>query len=248
MLKHPLYPNGNIYLSGGMQHARNLGSGWRQRCGEKLRQLGFFPLDIAELDIAYSKAHGELYRFLSDEEILQRKSNIRKHFIETDINLIRNDSDALIVLYDESVRLGAGTTSEVHEAFMHDIPVFLLNTYDELNQVPGWMQAETTRIFNNWAALYGYLGELPPGILKRDIYGNRRAGMHYLCSLCGKVEEKHKTHYVSRVSPLYCKSCVEMVKATHEAHYDRYNFFLEYLEKEVEREQHSNTKSFLKSK
>lgn len=231
MLKHPLYPNGNIYLSGGMQFAKGLGAGWRARCSEKLRDLGFFPLDIAELDIAYSEAHGHLYRFLSDDELLQRKSNIRKHFIETDINLIRNDSDALIVLYDESVRLGAGTTSEIHEAFMHDIPVFLINSFKELNQVPGWMQAETTMIFNEWDALYKYFAELPPAILKRDVYGNRRSGMHYLCSLCGTVEEKHKTHYVSKVSPLYCKSCVELVKATHETHYDRYRFFLDYFEK-----------------
>lgn len=236
MIKHPLYPNGNIYLSGGMQHAADLGAGWRQVCSAKLKQLGFFPLDIADLDIAYTEAHGHLYRYLGDDEILQRKSNIRKHFIDTDINLIRNDSDALIVKYDESVRLGAGTTSEVHEAFIHDIPVFLVNTYGELNQVPGWMQAETTRIFHRWDDLYTYLAALPKAILKRDIYGNRRSGNEYLCSLCGNVEEKHKTHYVSKVSPLYCKSCVELVKSTHEAHYDRYKFFVEYLEQEVQEE------------
>jgi len=233
MIKHPSYPNGNIYLSGGMQHAAGLGAGWRLDCSRRIRQLGFFPLDIADLDIAYSKAHGHLYRFLSDEELLQRKSNIRKHFIETDINLIRNDTDAIIILYDESVRLGAGTTSEVHEAFMRDIPVFMLNTYPKLDDVPGWMQAETTKIFNDWEHMYSYLKELPPGILKRDAYGNRRSGNHYLCSLCGKVEEKHKTHYVSKVSPLYCKSCVELVKLTFETHKDRYQFFLEYLEEEA---------------
>lgn len=244
MLKHPRYPNGNIYLSGGMQHAADLGSGWRAVCSEVLRSMGFFPLDIAELDIAYTEKHGQLYRFLSDDEILERKSNIRKHFIDTDINLIRNDTDAIIVLYDESVRKGAGTTSEVHEAFMLDIPVFLVNGYKKLDEVPGWMQAETTKIFNEWDELYTYLAALPSGILKRDIYGNRRSGMHYLCSLCGAVEEKHKTHYVSHVSPLYCKSCVEQVKETHESHYDRYRFFMEYLEQEVQNEVASPTTAF----
>ena len=236
MLIHPLYPNGNVYLSGGMQFAEGLGAGWRQLCGKRLRNLGFFPLDIAELDIAYTKVHGQLYRFLDDGELLQRKSNIRKHFIETDINLIRNDSDAVVVYYDESVRLGAGTTSEVHDAFMGDIPVFLVNGFRELSQVPGWMQSETTKIFNEWEELYQYLGALPQGILKRDVYGNRRSGMYYLCSLCGKVEEKHKNHFVSHVSPLYCKDCVNLVKDTHEAHYDRYNFFMEYLEREAREE------------
>ena len=233
MIKHPLYSCGNIYLSGGMQFVADLGAGWRQICSQHLKQMGFFPLDIADLDIRYSEAHGHLYRFLSDEELLQRKSNIRKHFIETDINLIRFDTDAIIILYDESVRLGAGTTSEVHEAFMLGIPVFLLNTYGILDEIPGWMQAETTKIFNTWEEMYTYLGALPTGILKRDIYGNRRSGTHYLCSLCGAVEEKHKSHFVSKVSPLYCKSCVELVKNTFETNYDRYDFFVEHLEQQA---------------
>lgn len=231
MLKHPDFPNGNIYLSGGMQHAPDgLGAGWRAECSKHLRDMGFFPLDIAELDLAYRDAHGHLFRFMEDGEILQRKSNIRKHFIETDIALIRNDTDAIIILYDESVRLGAGTTSEVHEAFMLDIPVFLVNTYPKLQDVPGWMQAETTKIFNDFDTLYEYLKALPPGILKRDAYGNRRSGSQYLCSLCGGAEEKHKAHFVSKISPLYCKRCVELVKTTFESHKDRYQFFLEYLE------------------
>lgn len=235
MLKHPQYPLGNIYLSGGMQFAPDgLGADWRRECSIRLKEMGFFPLDIAELDLAYANAHGHLYRFLDDDQLLQRKSNIRKHFIDTDIALIRNDTDAVIILYDESVRRGAGTTSEVHEAFMLDIPVFLLNSYGDLKEVPGWMQAETTKIFNTWEEMYAYLKQLPPGILKRDVYGNRRSGQHYLCSLCGTVEEKHKAHFVSKVSPLYCKSCVELVKTTFEQHLDRYQFFLEYLEGTVQ--------------
>lgn len=230
-IRHPDYNRGNIYLSGGMQHAPDgLGAEWRRECSVKLKELKFFPLDIAALDLAYSQQHGHLYRFIDDEELLQRKSNIRKHFIDTDIALIRNDTDAVIILYDETVRLGAGTTSEVHEAFMHDIPVFLLNTYGKLNEVPGWMQAETTMIFNEWNEMYSYLKNLPPGILKRDVYGNRRSGSQYLCSLCGAAEQKHKAHFVSKVSPLYCKSCVELVKTTFEEHKDRYQFFLEHLE------------------
>jgi hypothetical protein len=231
MLRHPQYNSGNIYLSGGMQFAADgLGADWRRECSVKLKEMGYYPLDIAELDLAYSQAHGQLYRFMDDSELLQRKSNIRKHFIDTDIALIRNDTDAVIVLYDESVRLGAGTTSEVHEAFMLDIPVFLMNTYPKLNDVPGWMQAECTKIFSNWEDLYQYMKELPEGIIKRDAYGNRRSGSMYLCSLCGNTEEKHKSHFVSRISPLYCSSCVSIVKTTFEQHHDRYAFFLEYLE------------------
>ena len=236
MIKHPKYPRGNVYLSGGMQHAHNLGAGWRQVCGNRLKELGYYPLDIAELDIAYTAAHGELYRFTTDEELLQRKSNIRKHFVYTDLQLILNDSDALIVLYDESVRLGAGTVSECQIAFNEDIPVFLINTYPKLDDVPGWLQALTTKIFTSFDDLYEYLRVLPNGVLKRDAYGNHHSGSHYLCSLCGSSFEKGKQHFVSKVSPMYCRSCVDIVKTTFESHADRYQFFLDYLEAESARE------------
>jgi hypothetical protein len=234
MIIHSKFPNGNIYLSGGMQHAENEGAGWRQEVSVWLKNYGYNPIDIAELDQAYTKAHGHLYRYLTTEEqLLERKSNIRKHFIDADIKLIRLDTDAVIIYYDESVRLGAGTTSEVHEAFMLDIPVFCMNSYGALKEVPGWMTAETTKIFNTWEHMQYYFEALAaehPGILKRDVYGNRRSGNHYLCSLCGTVEEKHKSHYVSHVRPTYCKTCVEVVKHTHESHFDRYDFFRQYVQ------------------
>src|ERR1035441_4947717 len=84
MIINTLYPNGTVYLSGGMQFSADQGTGWRAVCGEQLIQLGFNPIDIAAMDIAYSDAHGQLYRFMTDEELLQRKSNIRKHFIDAD--------------------------------------------------------------------------------------------------------------------------------------------------------------------
>lgn len=238
MIKHPQYPNGSIYLSGGMQFADDLGASWRVQCSEQLKQLGYFPLDITELDVAYTNEHGELYRsFGSDpEHHLQMKSNIRKHFIYTDLQLIKKDSDALIVLYDESVRLGAGTISECQYAYNKDLPVFLINAYQDIQQVPGWLQALTTKIFNTFDDLYEYLGSLPTGILKRDVYGNRNSGSMYLCSLCGTPFEKHKQHFVSKISPLYCTSCVDVVNETFEAHKDRYQFFVEYLEDESEKE------------
>jgi hypothetical protein len=80
--------------------------------------------------------------------------------------------------------------------------------------------------------LFGILffAALPAGILKRDVYGNRRLGSHYLCSLCGTAEQKHGAHFVSKISPQYCKGCVDIVNTTNETHHDRYQFFLQYME------------------
>jgi hypothetical protein len=140
------------------------------------------------------------------------------------------------VLYDESVRKGAGTISECQHAFNRDIPIFLINTYGDINEVPGWLQALTTRIFNSFDKLYSYLSDLPPGILKKDIYGNMNAGDCYLCSLCGDAFIKNKQHFVSKISPLYCTNCVDVVTKTFEGHKDRYQFFVEYLESEADDE------------
>jgi hypothetical protein len=214
-----------------MQFAPELGGIWREQCSSKLTELGYYPINITALDKAYATRHGDLYRNVGDhDDLLIRKSNIRKHFVETDINLIHHHSDAVVIYYDHSVRVGAGTISEIHDAYMNDIPVFLVNGYDSLSEVPGWMQAETVRMFQTFDELYEYLSELPPGILKRDIYGNRRSGSHYLCSMCGAVEEKHKVHFVSKVTPQYCRRCVEIVRTTYEQHKDRYEFFLEQLQ------------------
>lgn len=223
--------NGRIYLSGGMQFSPNLGAGWREHISDRLTQLGFIPLNITELDVAYTNAHADCDRAWTDGEsnIEMKKSIIRRHFVNADIELIRQHTDAVIVYYDESVRLGAGTISEVHDAYMAGIPVFLVNAYPSISDVPGWMQAETTKMFASFDEMFEYLQTLPPGILRQDVYGNRRSDSFYLCSLCGTVSEKSAMHFVSRVSPVYCKRCVEITKQVTEDLADRYQFFIDYL-------------------
>lgn len=239
MIKHPKYPNGNIYLSGGIEHAHNDGAGWRAKATPILQKMGFFPIDIAALDAAYAEKHGKLYAsFGSDERgQLLRKANIRKHFVHTDLELIKNDTDALIVLYDQSVRKGAGTISECQFAYLLDIPIFVVSDWDDwMKEVPGWLHALSTKIFVNFHELYNYLSRLPEGILKRDVYGNRHSGNHYLCSLSGEPFEKQKHHFVSKVSPLYSKDSVRLVAEVNEQMKDRYQFILEHLQEQAERE------------
>lgn len=234
MILHPKYPRGNIYLSGSMEFAPDgqFGKFWRQDCSGELKKMGYYPLDITSLDVAYADIHGHLLRGADNEEPLQRKMNIRKHFIYTDLQLIEKDSDALVVLLDDGVRKGAGTISECQFAYNKDIPLFVVNNLPHNERISGWLFALSTKIFNTFEELYEYLDSLPHGILKRDVFGNRHSGDHYLCSLCGTPFVKHKTHYVSKVSPLYCKSCVDLAKDTYHNHKDRYEFFIETLQQE----------------
>jgi len=238
MIRHPKYQEGNIYLSGGMEHAQDEGAGWRQEVSSALQDVGFFPLDITALDRSYTAKHGKLYSHSGEENFIKRKANIRKHFVYTDIELIKNDSDAVILYYDESVRLGAGTISEAQVAFLHDIPVFIVSRWKRWwDEVPGWLQAVSTKIFISFDDCIEYFASLPSGILKRDIYGNHRGvGDYYLCSLTGEPFKKGHHHFVSRISPLYSSESVRIVKEIHEDKKDRYEFFLECLERQATEE------------
>ena len=238
MIRHPLYRRGNIYLSGGMQYASDLGAGWREGVAEHLYDMEYLPLDICELDRTYADKHGEMLydsanisRAVDIHKELQAKSNIRKHFVKADLDLIERDSDAVIVLYDESARRGAGTISECQHAYNRDIPVFLISEYEDwATEVPGWLQSLATRSFRSFEELHAYFEELPFGILIKDRYGNRHVGNQYLCSLCGDSFVKRKHQFVSQVSPLYCRSCVDLVAETWEHLEDRYDFFINLIQ------------------
>jgi len=216
-----------------MEYAEGLGAGWRETTSSELKRMGYFPLDIAELDIAYQEHHGDIMgdiRFDTTRSEIQRKANIRLHFIDTDLKLIDRDSDAMIVLYDEAARRGAGTISECQHAFNNGVPIFIVSAWENWkDEVPSWLHALSTKVFTNFEDLYQYLEDLPEGILIRDQYGNHSAGNHYLCSLTGEPFEKTHHHFVSNVSPLYCKKAVDVVQHTYEEMKNRYDFFVEYF-------------------
>lgn len=265
MIRPKQFNRGNIYLSGGMQFAANLGAGWRVTASEKLKAMEYFPLDITDLDVAYNVKHGKLSvplpgaakvpnhkphdiapnqpevdavvesysEELTEKEVLYYKANMRKHFVQTDLDLIEKNSDALIVYYDESARRGAGTVSEAQFAYNMNIPIFLVCEYateaEMFKNVSGWLVALATKHFLTFDALYEYLDKLPHGIMKKDIYGNHSVGQEYLCHLSGEVFEKKKHKFVSRIHPLYSQKSVDVVTTVNEEHKDRYDFFLEHL-------------------
>lgn len=229
--EHPKFTNGNIYLSGGMQFADGKGGGWRREISPTLQRMGYYPVDIVALDRAYAAEHGELYGPDNHDSPEQLKSNIREHFVRTDLDLIEYCSDAVIVLFDEACRRGCGTQAECQHAYNLELPLFLVSAFEDWqHEVPIWLQALTTKIFTNFEDLLTYMKALPPGILKKDRYGNHHDGNgNYLCFLTGEVFQKRKHHFVSKVHPLYSQEAVELVATTHESQVDRYEFFLDTM-------------------
>lgn len=236
--RHPAYPNGNIYLSGGMQYAADKGGNWRAELSPDLKAYGYYPLDIVALDREYAKEHGELYGPDNHDSHAQMKSNVREHFVRTDLDLIEHCTDAVVVLYDEACRRGCGTQAECQHAYNLGLPVFLVTFFEDWeHEVPIWLQAITTKIFTSFEDLIYYLAGLPPTILVKDRYGNHHDGNgNYLCFLTGEVFRKRKHHFVSGVSPLYSQDAVDLVATTRERQIDRYDFFLDVLRREAEKE------------
>ncbi len=225
------FEKGNAYLSGGMQFAKDLGGAWREECSKELLNMGYFPLDITELDVAYNKAFCKPEMPKTSEEIAKYKAEMRRHFIEADLKLIHDNSDFLIVYYDESASRGAGTISEAQYAYLYGIPVFLVGDYqtedDMLNDISGWLLALCTKHFTKFEDLYAYLGSLPEGVVTKDQYGNTGRNSQYLCSLTGDVFTKKKTPFVSNVHPLLSPESVKITAKVYEK--NRYSFFREYL-------------------
>lgn len=234
------FNRGNIYLSGGMQFAKDLGADWRIESSKRLKSMQYFPLDITELDVAYAKKFGkpilpDKSHNTSEEDILLYKAQFRRHFIDTDTRLIEDQTDALILYYDESARRGAGTISEAQFAFTKKIPIFLVCTeYESMKDLylntSAWLVGLTTKIFISWDDLYEYMNSLPHGIIKKDVYGNTGVDGQYLCHLSGEVFTKKKSKFVSRVEPMYSQRSVDTVVKTYEGTPDRYEFFMDYLE------------------
>jgi hypothetical protein len=233
----PNFDRGNFYLSGGMQFAKDLGSDWRITASQKLKEMKYFPLDITALDKAYDSAHGKPHFPSIQNGILKFKADMRRNFVETDLRLIDDNSDALIVYYDESARRGAGTVSECQHAFNSKIPIYLVyeaDSYEKLtSEVSAWLIALTTKFFLSFDELFEYLDKLPHGILHKDKYGNHCVGNQYLCHLSGDVFTKKKSKFVSHVHPLYSQQSVDVVYDVYENQKDRYQFFMETLEQQT---------------
>jgi hypothetical protein len=221
-----------------MQFAAGKGYGWRAEIAPQLKHLGMYPVDIVALDRAYAADHGEMYGPENHDSHAQMKSNVREHFVRTDLDLIENCCDALIVLYDEACRRGCGTQAECQHAYNLGLPVFLVSAFpDWEKQVPVWLQALTTKIFTNFDDLLRYLAALPPTILVKDRYGNHHDGEgNYLCFLTGEVFTKSKHKFVSKLDPLYSQEAVELVATTHESREDRYDFFVRTMQQEGQQE------------
>jgi hypothetical protein len=203
-----------FYLSGGIEHTKDFGQGWRDKCVSNFNQMGIQSINVSELEQSFMKEY-EVPFPIDKEDSRYYKTLIQQHFIYPDLQLITDFADALVIYYDESVRKGAGTVAELQHAFSMGIPIYVVNGFDSIKDIPSWMIGCSTKIFNSFDDLYNHIKQIPPQAFKP---GNSKR----VCVSCGVVFNANKVQCV-------CKYCAE---ASNLMTTDRYKFMSEKIKEE----------------
>lgn len=148
----------SVYLSGGMEYKKNLGSKWRTWLTERLQEMGHDAVDPVKLeapDEAGIPVQARLTQLKLDGNLDEVRRMVRHFLFRKDMFGIQV-ADAIVVYYDESVQRGAGTLSEAWEAFREGRPVYLVTDFP-VEKIPTWLIGETTAIFPDFDAFLEYL-------------------------------------------------------------------------------------------
>jgi nucleoside 2-deoxyribosyltransferase len=140
-----------------MEYAPEGGRQWRERTRSWLQEhLNHRVYDPTE----------EARRILSDEELrhlpawkagdLERYRKVMRFVISHDLNVMANQADYVVCLWDEAAARGAGTQAEITAAFRKGIPVYLV-TEIPLEQVSGWVLGCADKVLPNFEELKAFL-------------------------------------------------------------------------------------------
>lgn len=163
-----------VYLAGGMEAANSLGEYWRQSITPFLKSLNFKVLNPCEFEPEQLKGmhlnrlpdyytdlygnqikptHWHQLKNATERVYYNRFLKYMRLIIKYDVNVVRNRTNIVVVLWDEAASKGAGTHAELTEAFLCNIPVYCVAKTD----VPAWAKACCTEIFLNFDALKEFL-------------------------------------------------------------------------------------------
>ena len=152
------------YLSGPIENAENDGAFWRQDITlwlkNNLNHKVFNP--VVETKKIIGHLNSSNFRAMKKADPIKYKNIIRK-IIKLDLEAVINDSDYLIVKWDESVLKGGGTHGEVTMAYWIKKPVFIVNSLP-LEDMSSWIFSCSDFIFNDFKSLKKKLTQLYKGI------------------------------------------------------------------------------------
>jgi hypothetical protein len=147
-----------VYLSGGMEYARNEGSDWREDMSrwvkDNLHQSVFNP-NVESDKYLHKVLINKNFRLLKSTDI-ERYKRIARHFVEQDSREVALRADYVICYWDKSAQRGAGTKGELTIAHYFGKPVYMV-TRISCENIPGWVLGCVTESFSSFQQLKDFL-------------------------------------------------------------------------------------------
>ena len=142
-----------VYLSGGMEHANNDGSGWRLKFARWLQNnLEHEVINpVQESRKLVQEKNATNYRAWRTSDPQRYKKFIRC-CIDHDLRLVIGHADYMVCLWDESVLKGGGTHGEVTMAYFVGKPVYLVNELSN-EDLSGWISSCAAETFSSFDLL-----------------------------------------------------------------------------------------------
>lgn len=149
-----------------MEKAEKLGEEWRDAVTPFLEELDlevlnpvlFEPEQLKGLQpkrLPEGYKHWHDLRNASEPHLRQRFKKYMHRIIKYDMNTVKNNTDFVLVYWDESCGQGAGTHAELTMAFLNNIPVYAV----EVAQMPAWAYACCSHICSDWKGMYQLLSQ-----------------------------------------------------------------------------------------
>jgi hypothetical protein len=147
-----------VYLSGGMEYAKNEGIDWRNDLDTWIRKnLGhnIFNPNIESEKYLGKSLPNRNFRALKSINI-QAYTKIVKKFVIIDSKEIAERSDYIICYWDQSAQRGAGTKGELTIARYFNKPVYMVTRMPK-ERIPGWVLGCVTKFFVSFEQLKEFL-------------------------------------------------------------------------------------------
>ena len=145
------------FLCGGMEFAPDGGRQWRERIRLWLQET----INHRVYDPAI-----EHRRILNEEELrdyrawkltdLDRFRKVERIIINHELDVMANQTDYVVCLWDDAAAAGGGTHAQLTTAYRKGIPVYLV-TETPVEEISGWVVACSTKIFPGFGELKSYL-------------------------------------------------------------------------------------------
>ncbi len=145
------------YLAGAIEHSPDCGKGWREEIGTFLKDKlnhSFYNPSISEYS-SLTPEEKKNFREWKTTDTKKFRDVVRK-IIKYDTDILLNNSNYVICLWDKYTTIGGGTHGELTLAFLHNIPVYMVYDID-LKDISGWIIGCTEEIFPSFEELKKFL-------------------------------------------------------------------------------------------